>query len=410
MKRQPAIRFVMFTALLDVVGIGLIIPVMPGIVGQFTHDPSETAYWYGALMMTFGMAQFLMSPLLGALSDRYGRRPLLLLGISGLGVTFALTALANSLWVVVAVRLIGGGLSANFAVAQAYVADISTPEDRTASLGKLGAMFGIGFVLGPALGGQLGHYDIRLPLFVAAGLCALNALYGLLVLPESLPADRRAPVTAQRVNPFAALAGLASLRGVGSLVVVFAAANMAQFTLQSSWVLFTGMRFGWGPRESGYSLFAVGLVALVVQGGLLRPLLKAMGERTLVLAGLASGAAAYALYGLVPRGWMIFLVIPANFLAFAAGVALQGIVSRAAGANEQGRTMASLGALSSLIAVISPFTGTFLLGRVAGYAPDGWQLGAPFYVCSLLTLVALGVARLHFGRANPQPAPAQAAP
>jgi len=327
----------------------------------------------------------------------------LLLGIAGLGVTFLVSALTDSLWVLVGVRLLGGALSANFAVAQAYVADITSAENRTPALGKLGAMFGLGFVLGPMIGGLLGAASLRLPFFAAAGMCALNWLYGLLVLPESLPADRRAAIVPARLNPFSALAGLTRLRGVGALVFATAAALLAQLTLQSVWVLYTGMRFHWGPRENGFSLFVVGLVAVVVQGGLLRRLLKSMGERALIVAGLGSGALAYAGYGLVNQGWMMYFVIMANFLAFASGTAIQGVVSKAADAHEQGRTMATLTSLSSVLGIIAPLLGTFLLGQVSHLPAGDLLLGLPFFACALLEAAAFLIARQYFSR-HPRPA------
>jgi len=408
MNRPPAIAFILLTILLDVIGFGLIIPVMPALIGQFTSDARAQSDWYGAIVATFGVAQFLNAPLLGALSDRYGRRPVLLLGIAGLGVTFAITALADSLWLIVLSRLIGGGLSANFAVAQAYVADITPPERRTQALGKIGAAFGIGFVVGPMLGGLLGGIDLRLPLFAAAGLCCVNWLYGLLVLPESLAPGPRKPITLARINPFLSLGGLARLRGVGSLALAVAATTFAQFMLQAIWVLYTGLRFGWGPRESGTSLFAVGVVSIIVQGGLLRPLIARLGEQRLVLAGLFSGILAFAAYGLVTQGWMLYVVIAANFLAFASGTVLQGIVSKAADASEQGRVMASLGSLASLVGLFAMPAGALLLGRVALLPPSDWRLGTPFFLAAVLQAVSFFIARRHFARA-PAAMPATAA-
>jgi DHA1 family tetracycline resistance protein-like MFS transporter len=283
------------------------------------------------------------------------------------------------------------------------VADITTPEKRTPALGKLGAMFGLGFVLGPMIGGLLGDPNLRLPFFAASGMCAINWLYGLLVLPESLPLDRRSPMVGKRLNPFSSLAGLARLQGVGPLVFAVAAALLAQLMLQSVWVLYTGLRFHWGPRENGFSLFVVGLVAVVVQGGLLRRLLKVMGERPLIVAGLGSGAIAYAAYGLVTQGWMLYLVIMANFLAFASTTALQGVVSKAADPHEQGRTMATLTSLGSVTGILAPVLGTLLLGQVSHLPQDNLLIGAPFFACASLELLAFLIARQYFAR-HPRPA------
>jgi DHA1 family tetracycline resistance protein-like MFS transporter len=398
MKRKAAVPFIMLTSLLDVMGIGLIIPVLPLLVGEFARSRDAQVIWFNALIITFGLAQFCCAPLLGALSDRYGRRPLLLLGIGGLGLTFLVTALTQSLWVMVAIRLLGGALSANFAVAQAYVADITTPEKRTPALGMLGAMFGLGFVLGPVIGGVLGDINLRLPLYAAAGLCGLNWIYGLLVLPESLPVQQRGPLRLGQLNPFSALAGLARLRGVGPLVFAIAAASLAKLTLQSSWVLYTSFRFQWGPLQNGTSLFVVGLVAVIVQGGLLKMLLRRMGERRLVAAGLASGAIAYALYGLVPAGWMLYVVIVANSLAFASPTVLQGIVSKGADPREQGRAMASLTSLLSITGIAAPLLASLLLAPVSHLPPDHILVGAPFFACSALEAFAFLVALRYFSR------------
>ncbi len=394
--RRPAVAFVMITLLIDVIGIGLIVPVLPLLVGEFTSGRDTQAYWYGAIVVTYGATQFLCAPLLGALSDRFGRRPLLLLGIAGLGATFLLTAVARSLWLIVAARVLGGGLSANFAVAQAYVADVTPPEQRTQSLGKLGAMFGIGFVLGPVLGGMLGHIDLRLPLYGAAGLCALNWLYGLLVLPESLPPAQRRPLSQARINPLTSLAGVSRLHGVGALVVAFAFTVLPQWMLQTTWVLYTNFKFGWGPRESGLSLFTVGLVAMITQGGLLGPLIRTLGERRLIVAAMLSGTLAYAGYGLATHGWMLFVIIPCNFLAFASVVTMQGLVSKAASPEEQGRVMGTLSSLQSLMGVFAPIISTAVLGQVTFLPTSDWRVGAPFFVCSSVQALAFVIARRHF--------------
>jgi DHA1 family tetracycline resistance protein-like MFS transporter len=405
-QRTAALPFILVTVLLDVMGIGLLLPVLPAIVGQFADGRDAQSYWYGAMLLAFGTMQFLCAPLLGAMSDRYGRRPVLLASITGMGLMFLATPLVTSLGALVATRLFGGALAANFSVANAYVADISSPEQRARGFGMIGAAFGIGFVLGPMAGGLLGHIDIRLPFFVAAGLSFINFLYGLVLLPESLPPERRKVFAPGRVNPLAAMHGLTRLTGVGLLVAVFALLNLAQFILHSIWVLYTGFRFDWGPREAGFSLFVVGLTVALVQGGLLSILLKRVGERRLVLIGLASATIAYAAYGLASSGWMMYVIIAANLLGFTVGPALQAIVSKAALPSEQGLAMGALSSLASLVGVIAPLLGTPLLAEVSHLPPNDWKMGAPFFLSALLGGAALALAALHFARHN-QAAPAR---
>lgn len=398
MQRQPAVAFVLVAVVIDVIGIGLILPVLPSIVGEFTVDRESQTYWYGLLAATFGMTQFLCAPLLGALSDRYGRRPVMLVSMAGMGLMFFLTTQVTSVVALLATRILGGAVSANMSVANAYVADVTPPENRARSLGLVGAAFGIGFILGPILGGVLGHYDVRLPFMVAALLALLNFAYGTMVMPESLPRDRRKPVSLARANPFAALIGLARLRRVGLLVAVIAINNLAQFILHATWVLYTEFRYGWGPLEVGFSLFVVGLVATIVQGGLLGLLLRKLGERRAVVFGLASGVLAYCGYALATQGWMIYVIIFCNFLAFGVAPAMAAIVSKAADPREQGLVMGTMSSLASLMIVIAPLIGTPLLAEVSHLPPGDWRVGLPYLLASALNAVALGMAVAHFAR------------
>jgi DHA1 family tetracycline resistance protein-like MFS transporter len=409
-KRKPAIPFILITLLIDVMGFGLLLPVLPALVGEFTASRDAQTYWYGAMILTFGLTQFICAPILGALSDRFGRRPVLLGSIFGLGSMFLLSALATSLTGLLLARILGGVMAANFAVANAYVADLTAPENRARSFGMIGAAFGIGYVVGPMLGGLLGSIDIRLPFYVAAGLSVANFLYGYFIVPESLPPERRKPVAWRRATPIASLVGLARLKSVGVLVAVIAVANLAQFILHGTWVLYTNFRFGWGPRETGLSLFVVGLMAAVVQGGLLGWLLRKFGERRVVVAGLASGVIAYLAYGLTTVGWVMYAIIFANLLAFAVGPALHAIVSKAADPGEQGVAMGSLTSLNSLMAVTAPFIGTPLLAEVSHLPAGDWRIGAPFFMSALLAFVALVLAAWHFSRQPAHPAPHVAQP
>jgi DHA1 family tetracycline resistance protein-like MFS transporter len=408
--RAAAMRFIMLAVLIDMVAIGLIVPVLPALVGGFTASPTEQTWWFGAVALAFGVANFFGSPILGALSDRYGRRPVLLIGFSGLALSFFVTALATALWMLIVVRLFSGAMQANASVANAYVADITPPHERARRFGLLGAMFGLGFVIGPALGGVLGEFDVRWPFFFAGVLAVANWVYGWYVLPESLPPERRRPFDWARANPFAALAALLKLQGAGRLPLVVGLSALAQFTLHTTWVLYTSFKFGWGPAQVGASLFAVGLTAVLVQGVLLKHMLRLFSARTLVVGGLLASSATYLGYGLATQGWMLFVIIVAgNILAGGALAAVQGTISGAAGAHEQGRTLGSLGSVNSLMAVLAPVVATPLMGVVAHRPPGDWLMGLPFYFCALLQLVAAALAH-QFYRRHPEAARAHRAP
>jgi DHA1 family tetracycline resistance protein-like MFS transporter len=381
--------FIMITVLIDMVAIGLIIPVLAPLIGQLAGGAQNAqAYWYGVVTLAYGLANFIGAPVLGVLSDRYGRRPVLLLGFCGLALSFFGTALASSVWVLLLVRTAAGFLQANAAVAQAYVADISNAEQRARRFGLLGAMFGIGFILGPVLGGVLGAISVQLPFFVAGGLALLNLLYGIWVLPESLPLTRRNAFSWRAANPLASLLVLYRLPAIRALVTAIILASLAQFTMHTVWVVYTQFRFGWGPLENGYSLFAIGLTAAIVQGVLLGRWLRRFGARRLALWGLWSSAAAYTLWGLATQGWMMYAVIFCNVFGFAVAAAIQGLISNAASAQEQGRVMGALAGVNSLSTVLAPMIAGPLLLYVSNLPSRDWRMGAPFFVCGALVAVA----------------------
>ena len=406
-RRAAAMPFIMLTVLIDMVSIGLIIPVLAPLVGTFTGDQGDHAFWYGVVTFAFGFANFWGSPILGALSDHHGRRPVLLLGFFGLALSFIVTGLATALWMLVAIRLVSGALQANAAVAQAYVADISAPEERAKRFGMLGAMFGMGFVLGPVMGGLLGAIDLHLPFFVAGGLAVLNALYGIFVLPESLPPERRTPIDWKKANPVTSLRKLGELHGIGMLVAVIGLAGLAQFILHTTWVLYTTFKFGWGPKENGWSLFAVGVMSVLVQGGLIRVALKRSTPQRIAVVGLLSSTVCYALWGAATEGWQMYAVIGLNVFGFMTQAAIQTLVSNAADDSSQGRALGAVASLNSLTAVLAPVIGSALLGFVSHLPRGDWRIGAPFFLCSALTLAATVLALRHF-RTHPAHAAAVA--
>ena len=390
--------FIMVTVLIDMVSIGLIIPVLAPLVGTFTSSQSEQAFWYGAVTIVFGIANFFGSPILGRLSDRYGRRPVLLIGFSGLALSFVVTGLATALWMLLLVRLFSGAMQSNIAVANAYVADITPPAERAQAFGKLGAMIGMGFILGPVLGGLLGGISLHLPFFFAAGLAIVNWLYGFFVLPESLPPERRRPFVLREANPISALRGLVELKGVGSLVIVIALSALAQFMTHTSWVLYTTFKFGWGPTQNGWSLFAIGLMSVLVQGVFLSRLLRRFSPQRLAIMGLVSSSICYVLWGAATEGWMLYAVIFINVLGFAVSAAMQSLIANAADPTTQGRTAGAVGSLNSMMAVLAPAIGAPLLATVSHLPHGDWRIGAPFYFCAALQAASTVLALRHFRR------------
>ena len=401
-SRTAAMPFIMVTALIDMISIGLIIPVLPALVGHFTGTQTDQAFWYGIVTFSFSFANFFGSPILGALSDGFGRRPVLLIGFSGLMFSFFATALATSLAMLIGIRLVAGAMQSNLSVASAYVADITPPEERAKRFGMLGAMFGVGFILGPVIGGLLGSVNLRLPFYAAGCLALLNLCYGYFVLPESLPAERRRAFQWRAANPLAALRGLAQLQGAAPLAAVVACCGLAQFVLYTCWVLYTTFKFGWGPLENGWSLAAVGVVSAIVQGLLLGRILKRVSPRRLAVMGLLSSTLAYALWGAATQTWMMFAIIFVNLLGATVSSTIQSIISGAADARNQGKTLGAVAGLNSLMAVIAPAIGAPLLTMVSHLPKGDWRIGAPFYFCSLLQAVALLLTILHFRRERVQ--------
>jgi DHA1 family tetracycline resistance protein-like MFS transporter len=390
------LNFVLVSVFIDMLGIGLIVPVLPVLVGQFVDGRDQQAFWYGVMAMVFGLMQFIFMPMLGAISDRVGRRPVLLYSMSGMCINFLATAWAPNLACLFIGRVIGGMSSASMSVASAYASDISGPENRAKSFGKVGAAFGLGFLCGPMLGGLLGDVNLRLPFYLAGALSAANLVYGYFLVPESLAPGERPPFSIARINPFGALLRLVRRRDIRGLVIVYTLVTFAAVMLQSTWVLYTTFRFNWTPRDNGIAMFCVGLAAVVVQAGLLARLMRRFGEVRLSMLGLASGAIAYLLYGLITQGWMMYVVILCNLLSFAAGPALQGIVSKTSAASEQGELMGSLQSVSSLGVILMPLVGASIIGAVSHLPQNDWRVGSSFYLCALMQVLGIMVARRYF--------------
>ncbi|MEY4427538.1 MAG: hypothetical protein RLZZ182_227 [Pseudomonadota bacterium] len=401
--RKAAMPFIMITLLIDMMSIGLIAPVLPKLVASHYADPSAISLGYGAIQLSFALLQFFSAPVLGALSDRFGRRPVLLIGLTGMAINFFVTAFATEfIWLLV-VRMFAGMLCANIAVANAYVADITTPETRARNFGLLGAMFGIGFILGPVIGGLLGDDDHRLPFMVSGGLALLNAVYGYFVLPESLAPENRRPFVFR--SPFSALARLRQLKGVEPLLWALACTMLTQFTMQTVWLLHTSLQFGWTPKENGMSLFALGMTAAVMQGGLMRPLERKLGVGRLAMVGMLSSVVAYCLWGLAKEPWMMYAITLGNVLGFGIQPSIQSMISNAADASTQGESMGAAASIVSLSAVVGPLMAGPLMATVSHLPRADWRVGIPFFVCAALQGIAAWIAFVYFSRYRSSPAP-----
>ncbi|MBA3753060.1 MAG: TCR/Tet family MFS transporter [Nitrospira sp.] len=391
--RRAAVFFILVTVVLDMLSFGIIIPVLPNLVEQFLGgDTAQAAEMYGLMGTAWALMQFVCSPIQGALSDRFGRRPVVLLSNFGLGLDFILMALAPSLaWLFVG-RLISGIASSSFSTAGAYIADVTTHDNRAGAFGMMGAAFGLGFVLGPAVGGLLGAIDPRWPFWGAAATSLLNAAYGFFVLPESLPPEKRAPFRWIKANPVGSLILLRSHHELFGLATANFLTNLAHVVLPSVAVLYLGYRYGWGPSAVGFTLAAVGVCAMIVQGTLVKPITAQLGERRTLLTGLFCGAAGFAIYGLAPTPALYCLGIPAMAFWGLAGPSAQVFMTRRVSPSEQGQLQGAIASLTGIAGLIGPSLFTQTFAAFIGPQAD-WHLpGAPYLLSSLLLLVAMAVA------------------
>ncbi len=391
--RTPAMIFIFITIFIDILGIGIIIPVLPELVKGFVGGETAVASrYYGAIAAVYALMQFFFAPVLGSLSDRFGRRPVLLGSLFGLGLDYVVMGFSTSIWWLFAGRTLSGILGASYTTANAYIADISSAENRARNFGLVGVAFGLGFVFGPALGGILGGIDLRLPFFVSAGLALVNWLYGYFVVPESLAPENRSKFTWRMANPLGSLRILRAYPLVAGLAVAFVLMVLAQRGLETTWVLYTGHRYGWDQRTNGLALGLVGVMAVIVQGVLVKPVISRLGERRTILLGMLVAVGAFLGYGLSTEGWMIPVVIILGSLGGLAGPALQGLVAGTVGPSDQGKVQSALTSLMSLTAIAAPLI--FVAGIFSYFTSEAapFQLpGAPFLLGSLLSVAALVV-------------------
>lgn len=391
--RQAAIAFIFITVLLDVLSIGLIIPVLPGLIEAFLGgDTARAATWVGLFGTTFALMQFFCAPVIGVLSDRYGRRPVVLVSCLGLGLDYILMAVSPTLGWLFLGRVISGLTAASFPAASAYIADVTPPKKRAASFGLIGAAWGVGFVVGPAVGGLLGGISPRLPFWAAAGLALLNFGYGLFVLPESLKPERRRAFEWKRANPVGALRLLRSHPELFGLALVSILFWTAHQVLPSVFVLYSGWRWGWTPTQVGIAMAFVGISSVIVQGGLVRPVVKRIGERKALLVGLTASAAAYAIYGLANSPKIYCLGIPLGALGGFYGPSIMSLMTRLVSRKEQGELQGASSSLSALTGIYSPALCSMVFSAAIGPLA-GWHVpGAAFLLASVLILLALAQA------------------
>ena len=388
--RKAALAFIFVTVLIDMLAFGMIIPVLPMLVQNFVGgDAARGAEFYGLFGTAWALMQFIFSPVQGSLSDRFGRRTVILISCTGLGLDFILMALAPNLWWLLLGRVISGIAAASFSTAGAYISDVTPPEKRAASFGIIGAAFGVGFVLGPAVGGMLGAISPRLPFWAAAFMALINVCWGLFVLPESLPKDKRVPFSWKNANPLGSLKLLRSHPLLTGLAGSYLLINLAHAVLPSTTVLYMNYRFGWDSRAVGMMLAGVGISSLIVQGFLVKPAVKLLKERRAMALGLIFGTAGFAIYGLAPTGAIFCIGVPVMALWAIATPSLQALMTRLVDATEQGRLQGALASLMGLASLIGPTMFTQIFAAFIGTRADLRLPGAPFLLAALLLFTAM---------------------
>ncbi|QJW88188.1 TCR/Tet family MFS transporter [Spirosoma taeanense] len=393
-RTAPALAFIFITLLIDVTGLGIIIPVFPKLIEQLIHgNISQAASYGGWLTFSYALMQFVFSPILGGLSDQFGRRPVLLFSLFGFGIDYLFQGFAPSIgWLFVG-RMLAGITGASFTTASAYIADISTPEKRAQNFGLIGAAFGVGFILGPAVGGFLGQYGPRVPFFVAAGLTMLNFLYGFFILPESLSPENRRPFDWRRANPVGSLMNLGRYPVILGLVASLVLIYIAGFAVQGTWTFYTMEKFKWDEKTVGLSLAAIGVSFAIVQGGLSRVIIPKLGQRRSVYVGMMFSAIGFALFAFASQSWMMFAFMGIYALGGIAGPSVQGIISNQVPPNEQGELQGALTSLTSTTSIVGPLIMTNLFSYFTASNAPVYFPGAPFLLGALLILISAVLAR-----------------
>ncbi|MFT5336527.1 MAG: DHA1 family tetracycline resistance protein-like MFS transporter [Luteibaculaceae bacterium] len=385
---KAAMGFIFITLLIDVIGLGIIIPVLPGLIMELTGSGLSEASTYGGLLLfIYAFFQFIFAPIIGALSDKYGRRPVLLASLLGFGLDYLVLALAPDMsWLIIG-RIIAGILGASFTTASAYIADISPPEKRAQNFGMIGAAFGLGFIIGPVIGGLLGQYGTRIPFYAAAVLSLINALYGFFVLPESLPKEKRRPFEIKRANPIGNLKQLRKSPILLGLSLSLLFLYIASHAVQSTWTYFTMYRFDWDEAMVGYSLGVVGILSALVQGGLIRWFIPKFGQKLSIYIGIGFYTVGLLLFAFATEGWMMLVFLIPYCLGGISGPALQGIMAGQVKDNEQGELQGAMTSLMSLTSIIGPplMTGVFAY-FTSGNGPIHLP-GAPMLIGTVLCII-----------------------
>lgn len=401
--RKAAIGFIFITLLIDITGWGIILPVVPKLIGELIHsDLSEAAKYGGWLGFAYAITQFIFAPIVGNLSDQYGRRPIILISLFGFAIDYILLAIAPSIGWLFFGRIIAGLTGASLSTASAYIADISTDEDRAKNFGLIGAAFGLGFIIGPVIGGLLGHYGARVPFFVAAILCMVNFLYGLFVLPESLEKDKRRSFSWKRANPIGTFNFLRKQSKISTLVVALIFVYVALHAVQSNWHFFTMYKFNWTERTVGLSLGLLGLLIGLVQGVLIRWTTPKLGEQKSVYLGLLFYALGLMLFAFTNQGWMMFVFLIPYSLGGICGPALQSIISKNVPSNEQGELQGALASLVSATSIIGPPIMTNLFYYFTHDKAPFEFSGAPFFLASILMAISAIIIYFSFQRKSKQ--------